>query len=389
MKNHLKAFLAFVAILSISTQAVAAEMKEWSFLVFLNGNNNLDSYGAMNINQMEEVGSTDKLNILVQWGSMAKNGVDRLYVQKDNDKKKVTSPVAQSLGNVDMGDYRSLVDFVRWAKENYPAKRYFISVWNHGSGWHRPENFVPSDISWDDKTGSKITTEQLGIAMKESAQIIGHKVDLYGSDACLMAMVEVAAEMQDSVEVFAGSQDLEPGEGWPYNTFLTKWAAQPEMSAADVGKLLSREFTAAYSGGIYGRQSVTFSIFDMTKYAPYRAAISRLGNELRNLPTDSMKKVLQSASSSKYFYNDDYKDAMDFLNRVERNIPISRAANDLRQAHSNFVIANDQNQDKVTHGLSIWLPDTRYSMNAYWPRYQNLQFHKETGWGDFLKTMNK
>ena len=35
------------------------ELKEWTALLFLNGHNNLDEFGEMNLNQIEEVGSSE------------------------------------------------------------------------------------------------------------------------------------------------------------------------------------------------------------------------------------------------------------------------------------------------------------------------------------------
>ena len=166
--NHLsRVFISLLIVLCGAGHVHAAEkMKEWNFLVFINGKNSLDSFGPMNINQMEQVGSNDNMNIIVEWGSTRNPGVKRLLVQKDNNTSDVTSPVVQNLGNVDMGDYKELVRFVDWANQNYPAKKYFIVVWNHGNGWHftgANNNGAPTiqDISYDDQTGNKITTEQL------------------------------------------------------------------------------------------------------------------------------------------------------------------------------------------------------------------------------------
>ena len=64
------------------------------------------------------------------------------------------------------------------------------------------------DISFDDRTGHSIKTEELGQAMQEIASRLGHKVDIYASDACLMGMVEVADQMKASVDYFIGSQDF-------------------------------------------------------------------------------------------------------------------------------------------------------------------------------------
>src|SRR4051794_10768774 len=99
--------------------AYASEgLKEWTFLVYLNGHNNLDSFGALNINQMEQVGSSQDLNVLVQWASESNSNTKRLLVKKDNDTHAVSSPTIQDMGKVDMGDWRSLVDFVQWGVTN-------------------------------------------------------------------------------------------------------------------------------------------------------------------------------------------------------------------------------------------------------------------------------
>ena len=51
--------------------------KEWTFLLYLNGNNNLDSFGKLNINQMEAAGSSDAVNLVVQWASLANRDTRR------------------------------------------------------------------------------------------------------------------------------------------------------------------------------------------------------------------------------------------------------------------------------------------------------------------------
>ncbi|MGE5087132.1 MAG: clostripain-related cysteine peptidase [Bacillota bacterium] len=389
MTNHLSRVFAMVLLLLGTSLASAAQpTKEWNFLVFLNGVNNLDSFGAMNINQMEQVGSSDKVNLLVQWGSFKNKNVSRLYIKKDNDPKKVTSPVVQNLGSVDMGDWKELVRFVEWANQNYPAKRYFIVVWDHGGGWHLTSvnNGVikPMDISWDDRTGNNITTEQLGQAMAESAKIIGHKVDIYSSDACLMGMIEVASEMANSVQYYLGSQDVEPGEGWPYAAFLKKWLAKSETSTADVVKIFSKDYLAAYSGGIYGRNSVTMSGYDLSKIAPYEEAIQQLGKELNNLNNSDTKKAVAAASDSKFFTYSDYRDVIDFLNKMEQNGVQTPAFAKVREAHNNFVIANEQNQDKQTFGVSIWLTANDNSdYTSFIERYRGLKFNQSTDWAQF------
>lgn len=389
MNHRLTLASLLVSLLFTFNVHAAAEVKEWNFLVFINGVNNLDRFGKMNINQMEEVGSNENMNILVQWGSYSNPNVQRLLIQKDNDTNNVTSPVVQNLGSADMGDYNELVRFIEWSHQNYPAKHYFVAIWNHGSGWHLTRDGVSiKDISYDDRTGHHMTTEQVGVAMEMGAKAIGHKIDIYGSDACLMGMAEVADEMSTSVNYFVGSQDLEPGEGWPYSTFLGKWAANPSLTPAQVSVLLSKEYLASYSsGGIYGQNDVTMSAYDLGQFGRYKNAVKNLGAELAQLSAADMAKVKTAAGRSKYFTNSDYRDVVDFVNQMKTSSINLASTTELMAAHQSFVIANDQNVDNKSFGLSIWLPTSASTFSTYWNRYQGLAFQKATDWGSFVKKM--
>ncbi|UYL09027.1 clostripain-related cysteine peptidase [Bdellovibrio sp. SKB1291214] len=385
--NHLSRVLVLCALLFATSFASATQqVKEWNMLVFLNGNNNLDSFGAMNINQMEQVGSSDNVNILVQWASAKKSNVSRLLIQKDGDTNKVTSPVVQNMGEVDMGDWKELVKFVEWANQNYPAKKYFVVVWDHGGGWHLASipGMKPMDISWDDNTGNNITTEQLGQAMAESAKILGHKVDVYSSDACLMGMVEVASEMSESVQYYLGSQDVEPGAGWPYANFLTKWEQNPTMTAAELVKVHAAEYLAAYNGGIYGNRRVTMSAYDLSKIGTYEESLKQLAQEITALDNATLAKVNRSAKNAKFFTYYDYRDVVDFLDLVGKNGITTPAMQTVRAAQNDFVIANSQNQDQKTWGVSIWLPSESSDYSGYIERYHGLKFNQRTQWADLV-----
>jgi hypothetical protein len=397
--------LAGILTITISSVALAAEKKEWTILVFLNGNNNLDSFGALNINQMEKVGSTDKMNIVVQWASLENGTTKRVLVQKDEDMNTVTSPVIADIGNVDMGSAQTLEDFVVWGAQNYPADHYLVDVWDHGSGWHnllradfaaagikvRP-NFGINDISWDDNTGNHITTEQLGQTMRNIAATIGKKIDVYSSDACLMAMAEVAAEMDTAVDYFAGSQDLEPGAGWPYDTWLERVQNGPS-TPRDVVIALADEYLKSYSGGTNGRDEVTFSAYDMSKMGPVKDTTRRVGESILALSPAGKAKVAKAAQFTSTYYYSDYADYVHFLKNMESSKIDEIDSESIAaavQAAQDFVVVNRVSGSYPnSSGLSFWLPKSKYTYNNYLSRYQGLQFDKDSSWsralGSFVK----
>ncbi len=387
---------AELAMTSSTSTTAAPAQKEWTFLLFLNGNNSLDDYGDLNINQMEEVGSTNQLNLVVQWASLARQTTERLLVKKDSDPGKVTSPIVQHMGNVDMGNYKNLVSFVQWGVQNYPAKHYMIAVWNHGNGWHLMNsgnsNFHVNDISFDDNTGNKITTEQLGLAMAESAKIIGHKVDVYGSDACLMAMGEIAAELKNSVSYFVGSEDVEPGYGWPYTPFISRWAKNPSASPRDVSVFITEEYLKSYDGGVYGSMDVTFSSMEMAQFGPFLDSMKVLNTSLTQLSASDLATAKAAADSTQAYTLGDYKDLGDFITRMQRaKVQMnSNVLTDVRQSIQRLIVSGGgTGHFSTAKGISLWIPTQSYELSSYRERYSQLSFNLSTGWLAFLDLINK
>lgn len=392
-------FIVF-GLFCIGNARAVDQKKDWTFLVYINGNNDLDAYGQFNINQMERVGSTEQVNVVVQWASTANQKTQRLFITQDRDNRKVTSPVMEGLGKVDMGDWHTLVSFIQWGVEHYPAKHYFIDVWDHGSGWHDLKlksyspNFNPMDISHDDHSKNMITTPQLGQAMSEAARIMGHKVDIYGSDACLMAMAEIASEMKNSVHYFIGSEEIEPGEGWPYDAILAEWNKKNSTSAEEVAKIVTNEYVKSYQGGGGGSfnsyNEVTFSAFNLEKTERMYSAVSALGAYLRRLDRSKQKKVVQAFARTQMFYHSDYRDFLDLFSQLEKLnlIELSKEVSlqGVKDAIHEYVIVNRVTTDYAqATGLSIWLPTKLSTYKSYSEYYSTLQFQHDTRWGDALR----
>lgn len=376
--------------------ADAVTPKKWTFLIFLNGDNGLDSAGLGDLLAMEKVGSDDQVNIVVQWASLSARKTVRLLIKKSNDPTRVTSPVIQDLGLIDMGDYHNLQEFIRWGVENFPAEHYFVNVWNHGGGWHvqqkqnlQGKQTVLNDISYDDISGNFFSTKQLGSAMTYAASVIGHPVDIYGSDACQMAMIEVADEMPSSVEYYAGSEFVEISKGWPYAEFLARWESTPDVTAAQVSKMLTEEYIKSYEGGSGGTAEVTFSVFRMEKLAAVVQAFKKISDEIRVLSPGEKAKVLSAAKDAQQFFEGDYRDVGDFLSKVQQAKVIGIPDDDINQVQSalhEFVIANGVTPFfSDAKGVSMWLPVTYYGYHNYADRYTSLAFDQETQWGATLK----
>ena len=126
------------------TPSDTAGLPEWTVIVYSAADDEvLEETMWFDVNEMELVGSNSQLNIVVQIdryaGAFAGDGdwtdTRRYLITQDNDLNTITSPVVQNLGEVDTGDPQTLVDFVTWSIQNYPAKKYALVLSDHGGGW--------------------------------------------------------------------------------------------------------------------------------------------------------------------------------------------------------------------------------------------------------------
>jgi hypothetical protein len=388
-----KTTVATIATLLFLSHAQAAEPKEWTFLVFLNGNNSLSSFATEDVNEMEAVGSTNQLDVVVQFAN--NNGkAKRIHVEKDTDMTHINSTIVEELGDVDMGSSQNLVDFVKWAMVKYPAKHYMLDIWNHGNGWHRIAGAAKdlvnvNDISFDDRHHSRITTQQLGAALAQVTQDTGHKIDVYGSDACLMAMAEVVGEMKTSVDVMVGSEETEPGDGWPYDDFLGAWANKPGATAEEVGSMLVETYFASYNGGSQGTKEVTLSAFKVSELDNFFAKIRVFSDAMIDLSARDKSAIKSAAEESQYFTYADYRDVSHFMDKLKLQSLTSldpQIFADIKTAAQKVVIANRASSSfDGAFGITMWVPTSANTFESHLAAYQQLEFDKQTHWSEALK----
>jgi hypothetical protein len=99
------------------------------------------------LNIMELSGSTSEVNIVVQaddytiWGGNngTFGGTRRYLIQHDENIDELADYTLNKnvwyLEEQNMGDPQTLVDFVNWATDKYPAEHYFLMLFSHGGGW--------------------------------------------------------------------------------------------------------------------------------------------------------------------------------------------------------------------------------------------------------------
>lgn len=366
--------------------------KEWTVMVFMNSKNDLEEYGIQDINEMERVGSTSKVNVVVEMGRIKGEydnsngdwgGVRRYFIKNDllTDPlgKKITSPVVEDLGSVNMGDYREVIKFVKWAKNNYPAKKYLLILWNHGSGWIKDEPVIEKGISYDEETGNNIDTPQLGKIIKE----VG-KIDILASDACLMQMAEIAYEVKDGVDYLVGSEETEPGEGYSYYKILFPLSVDPSMDAETLAKII---VLAYWQSNLRSKSLATHSVLKLSNIQPL---ISKMDAFARAAIASGEKEIIRSARDSAQRYviddNKDLKHFVDLVGKKSSNASLKKAAFDLSSflGSGEFIIENKTNISSNSNGIAVYVPQNYYDND-----YNEIRLSKDTMWDEFLKWLIK
>ncbi|HOX22805.1 MAG TPA: clostripain-related cysteine peptidase, partial [Elusimicrobiales bacterium] len=210
---------------ALSAAASAIPIREWTVMLFINTKNNLSESGVRELNLAEHAAGggvgfvaqlgTEQLDerILREYikavragaSSSEANAIHKRYqdsgeykvrrytLTHDRDLNKIASrPYGMKTGR-DMGDWKSLSSFIRWAKKTSPARRYALILSSHGEAFQG----VSKDAQFP-----AILPQGLGQALRDSGGL-----DLLILEACLMASAESLYELRDSVKLAAASED--------------------------------------------------------------------------------------------------------------------------------------------------------------------------------------
>ena len=364
--------IALFTLCLCTPASAAAAQKEWTFMVFLNADNNLDSFGVGDMQEMATAGgSNDHLNIVClidrEHGPATLN-----YITKDGPQ------VVKEMGELDMGDYREYVRFVTDVAKAYPAKNYCSIIWNHGSGWKNANGEIIKGISYDDSSSNHITTNQLTVAMKEIEAALGKKIEVFSFDACLMQMMEVAYALKDGCDYLVASEETEPGEGYPYKEIIQNF--KKGMTSEQVATMIVKQYAASYDGGSAGNSSTTQSAIKCSELNNLTDAINGFAKaSMAGEFAAEFKSALNRVQKFYYRTNIDLGHFVALAKDSIKDEGFQTAAKKLEAAFAKAVICNGLSgyNTKNATGLAIYFPTSSYSFSA---EYKDLAFAKDCMW---------
>lgn len=408
---------------------------EWTFMVYMAGNNSLSDAASDDLAEMRRVGSTEDVSVPIFVKQEDRNA-HRILVGKDG-----RGEIHEDLGDVDSGDPQTVVDFVRWAVETAPAKRYALVLWNHGGGWSpldmdelyadvrgasgrrsgrdlafremtglavkrlsrsvftstikevlsRPTATTRAILT-DDGTGHSLDTIELGKTLKAAKRAVGAPLDLLGMDACLMSELEVAFQSRLDVRAIVGSEATEPGPGWPYQQVLEALNADPGTDGAGLAGAIVDAYIASYKRA-KSQWPVTQSAVATGKTTTFSRTMEGLTKALRKELPRNWGAIYSAQTQSVEFDGlrlFDLKSVCRNLREADVSAATKRAAQAVEDAlePGRFVISEGHLGPTVADcgGLTVYFPTPTDRISPY---YRDLSFARSHGWDGFLNAYHR
>jgi len=356
-------------------------------MIYLDGDNNLEDAAINDFLEMSKIGSDENIKIVVQFDRT--DGYDtsygnwtichRFYITLGitPEENNAISDWGDGQGGreVNMGNPDTLTDFINWAKENYPANRYALILWNHGGGWktlYQPLGKKPpviKEVCYDDTDNDYLSVKEVKEAI-ENSEI--EKIDLIGFDACLMGMIEVADEIKNEGTVMVASEETELSTGWDYETIFENLKKNPDSSPYQLGEIIVNSF-----------DDETLSSIDLTRIDDLIESLNSIIQEIMNYQL--WLDVYIARSDTKNFEEPNFVDLYDFLDKLSDNTQNETVISEIEEFKNIFAqtVFADNDLNDTSYGLSIYFPDYGETIN---PDYngETISFPSDTLWDEFL-----
>lgn len=384
-KSMLKASMIVTLLLSMSlvyaqpttpTDTTQSQMKPaskaWTTLYYLDADYNGGYADPLQQLFIDEINSTANVNVVVIQDTL--NEPAFIYYIDENH----TKVVLEELGEVNMGDYQVLQEFLAYGKQQYPADRSLLWVYDHGGAW--------KGACLDETDGA------IGMTLnnfQKALQATGG-VDVICFLACLMSSIEAVYELRNDVDVFVGSEDLAYMTWFDdicgdTNTLLTE---SPSLSNDEIGSMIVQYFQDSHNAPV---NKLTISALRTEHIASLATALDVLVREYTKHWLRYYRPI-KNAYNSTFLLSDLDEWAAVFevydLRGFIENLPQCQLTQAVLDAFDDVLIAEAHGIDmEETHGLSIFFQPQKspYGLfRDYRDESYGLDFAQDTFWNEFL-----
>jgi hypothetical protein len=386
----------------------------------MGGDNDLAPMALADIDELEQVGSTDKVHFTVladvyceydsPYGAFAigladnsGNLVTPMMQITKHPEEGVQSHLTDSNAvlypneGFNSADPANLTNFIKWSAQRFPADNYALVIWDHGSSWLPGRVSTAAVTDMYEGQGNSMFIHEIDWAIKNS----GIHLDLLDFDACNMGSVEVVYQLKDEADYISCSQRTVPGFGNDYEAIASYLTANPSATGVDLGKIIIDSFIEFSTQNDQG--SVTRSLIQTSKLNAVASAFSQVVPYLADPGIISPDDLRSTFNEPIRFYRDvDIINYSDVLPYHINNPQLLNSLVNLKNAISgsiayNRVFTSSQESPDWTFGsrkvaegqdinvawasgLSIFLPTEADWNDSNFSYYTSIGFCKDTGW---------
>lgn len=370
----------------------------WRVLVYLDGDNNLDTVlggeetGVVetDLQELMTVGSTENVDVFALVDRF--DGPAVLYKVLPGNLEERTDYVFHNQ-EVNMGDSITLRSFVSYAFEESPAQYTIIVFWDHGTPYY---------IAWDDHPSDEEGAEYDILTHREViAALDGYHIDILGADECLVSQVEVAYEYSAFAEVdyLVASECYTGWRGIAYDRILEEIELDRNIMPRDLSIAITEHFTEMMLETPYKSEMVNSkAAVDLACMETLAGAIVDL-TELMIPEMASYTTAIKSAqASAQILYGTNAISRVDlgcFIESLSLNVDdpeVKAACGTTLDAYNVAVIAIGTSMltESLHTGLGIYLPLTpshsleEFMLDGSDEEYRSYAF-PQLGWMDFIE----
>ena len=367
--------LASYLVFGYPAWAETGKQAKWTYMIYMDGDNNLEESVTTDIeNELAPIGSNKDVNVVAladripEYDSQSGDWTtSKLFYVTKNTVPDPEHAIAD-WGERNMGDPRTLVDFIKWSRQNYPAEHYALILWDHGWGWH-PGYTMRDDTS----DGDALEQEEIIAAMKEAGP-----VDVVGYDACEEQMIEVQSTWRQFAGAIAASQEDVWWRGFRHDFILAELQKDPSMTGEELAVVMAKSMIDKTCSAV---------VLDKD-WDTLVKAVDQLSSALLNgLPKykDAYDLAYQHAQGT---FDPANKDLYDTALELKAHVPdrvIQEKCNAVIKATDQVVLYEWHKQKKYrnAHGIGIFWPKTSddYTDKDY---YKSIAFSDLTHWDEFI-----
>lgn len=381
-----------VILLTIVLNGCKAQNKNWTFLYYAAGSNSSEIDLLNDVDEMIRGKLSDDYNLVLLIDRIEGHSEDSLALGQnfiDTKLYEITTKGAKELNgapelpqlnsitsyDVNMGDAKTLKDFIRFGKNHFPAEHYMLIMRSHGNGMA-----MCPDI--EEATPDRIFPAEMTDILTEN-----ESVDILGLDVCSMAEIENYYQWRPNNGRFSANYIIASAPlsaAWAYDRIFGRMQEKPlnndfiDDNYFSSGKedyispntVSPKKLALMFMEEIYDSQRwASWALFDNSKIENIKNKIDDLAKLLAKEKKESIYSIIDSALAYYHNTNNDlevaqltfpYVDANDFFERVSQ---VSWSNNEINNTAS-FIVTEISEATMASYYGNGYLPQTENFTNG-------------------------